>query len=85
MATLHPAFAVRFASHCKRIVRVFWKDGIESVFPSTWLRASVKDSRFLDVQGGIMYDIDHSTFVSAENDLKTVRKIQKCKRIHGSA
>ena len=79
MAALNPAFAVRFVSHCKRLVRVFWRDGVESVFPSTWLRASVRDSRFLDLQGGIMYDVDHNPFVSAENDLKTV-KIQKCKR-----
>ena len=84
MASLHPAFAVRFVSNCNRIMRVFWRDGVESVFPSTWLRASVRDSRFFDQQGGIMYEVDHNTFVSTESDLKSVKKIEKGKQLYVS-
>ena len=66
---LRPAFLVNTIFHCNRALRVIWKDGAESVYPSTWLRASVRDDRFFD-QNSFMYEHSHLSFVSAESVLK---------------
>ena len=66
---LRPAFLVNTIFHCNRALRVIWKDGAESVYPSTWLRASVRDDRFFD-QYSFMYEHSHLSFVSAESVLE---------------
>ena len=66
---LRPAFLVNTISHCSRALRVVWKDGMESVYPSMWLRSSVRDDRFFD-QNSFMYEHSHLSFVDAESVLK---------------
>ena len=43
---LRTSFNVRTLSHFPRMLRVTWGDGTESAYPSTWLRASVRDPQF---------------------------------------
>ena len=62
---LRSAYTVSSISHCSRVLRVAWKDGVESVYPSTWLRASVRDSRFFN-PNALMYEPSHVTFISRE-------------------
>jgi len=55
------SFNVRALSHFPRLLRVTWGDGTESTYPSTWLRASVRDSQFFD--DSCEYHQGHSAFV----------------------
>ena len=54
---------MRALSHFPRMLRVTWGDGAESAYPSTWLRASVRDSKFFD-GNSCEYRPEHSAFVS---------------------
>ncbi len=47
---LQAAFKLRALAHSPRVLRVKWGDGVESAYPSTWLRASVRDPDFFDSQ-----------------------------------
>ena len=61
---LRPAFLVGSISHCSSTLSIIWKDGVESVYPSTWLRASVRDDRFFDSQG-LMHQPSHAAFITS--------------------
>ena len=61
---LRSSFIVNSLSHCSRALRVLWKDGVECVYPSTWLRSTVRDERFFD-QKGLMYEASHLQFTSS--------------------
>ena len=63
---LRSAYIVSSISHCSRALRIAWKDGVESVYPSTWLRASVRDSRFFN-PNALMYEPSHISFISRED------------------
>ena len=63
---LRPAFIVSSLSYCSRALRVVWKDGVESVYPSTWLRSTVRDERFFN-QSSLMYEPNHLSFASSSN------------------
>ena len=54
---------MRALSHFPRLLRVTWGDGAESTYPSTWLRASVRDSQFFDYNS-CEYHPEHTAFIS---------------------
>lgn len=58
---LRTSFSVRALSHTPRLLRVRWGDGVESTYPSTWLRSSVRDLQFFDKS--YEYHPEHSAFV----------------------
>ncbi len=62
--TLQLAFKLRTLSHSLRALRVSWSDGVESTYPSTWLRASVRDPEFFDDRT-CEYLPKHFPFISA--------------------
>lgn len=69
---LRPSFVVNSVSHCSRALRVIWKDGVESVYPSTWLRSTVRDEKFFN-QTSLMYEASHLPFAaSSDTTLKHV-------------
>jgi len=61
---LRAAFVVNSLSHCSCALRVLWKDGAESVYPSTWLRSTVRDERFFN-QTSLMYEASHLSFAAS--------------------
>ena len=58
---LRTSFSVRALSHSPRLLRVTWGDGTESAYPSTWLRASVRDPQFF--HDSCEYHPEHSDFI----------------------
>ena len=77
---LRPSFVVGSISHCSRALRVLWKDGVESVFPSTWLRSTVRDSKFFDPHG-LMYEAEHLPFVSSMDNVLKNATLNRGKRL----
>ena len=70
---LRTSFSVRALSHFPRQLRVTWGDGTESAYPSTWLRASVRDPQFF--HDSCEYHPEHSDFIMKGLPIVTVEHI----------
>ena len=75
---LRAAFRVKSLSTCGKALRILWADGIESTFPSVWLRASVRNSPYFDDKA-IMYRFDHLSFLQNSSVIASAeRKTAEC-------
>ena len=62
MSILRAPFVVKALRHTPRNLQITWKDGVETTFPSSWLRSNVRDSHFFDKS--MTYKYDHFAFVN---------------------
>ena len=69
--SLRTAFRVNSLSTCGKALRILWADGVESTFPSTWLRASVRNSPYFD-DVATMYGFDHLSFLQKTSAIASV-------------
>lgn len=60
---LRNAFTARSLKNCRDLLKVTWGDGIQSTFPNTWLRASVRDSRYFEPVS-LVYRPEHLSFIA---------------------
>ena len=72
---LRAPFNVRSLSQTRQLLKVMWGDGAESVFPNVFLRASVRDSRFFDVES-CMYKPEHLEFVTKGLPIASVKQVK---------
>ncbi len=70
---LRRAFTARSLSNCRDLLKVTWGDGVQSTFPNTWLRASVRDSRFFEPVS-LIYRPEHLAFVAEGSPITSVEQ-----------
>ena len=68
---LRRAFTAKSLNHCRDLLKVTWGDGVQSTFPNTWLRASVRDSRFFEPVS-LIYRPDHLSFIAQGSPITSV-------------
>ena len=69
--SLRAAFKVNSLSTCGKALRILWADGVESTFPSTWLRAAVRNAPYFD-DVATMYQFDHLSFLQKPSVIASV-------------
>lgn len=69
VTSLRAPFRVEAVSHCRDFLKITWKDGAKSKFPSIWLRSSIRDEPFFKA-GSCIYGLEqYLAFVSKDSSL----------------
>ena len=68
---LRNAFTARSLKNCRDLLKVTWGDGVQSTFPNTWLRASVRDSKYFEPVS-LVYRPEHLSFVASGSPITSV-------------
>lgn len=66
---LRAPFLVKDLSHSREALNVIWKDGANSVFPSTWLRSSLREPEFFSASSS-MYTDSHLDLMAKDVPIK---------------
>lgn len=70
---LRRSFTVKTLSHYRDLLKVTWGDGVQSAFPNTWLRASVRDTRYFEPTS-LIYRPEHLSFIAKGAPITSVEE-----------
>ena len=75
---LRAPFLVRSLTNSKNALQVTWRDGLQSTFPSAWLRALVRDDRYFEASS-LFYKPERLPFLAKGAPITSVElRGEKC-------